>query len=74
MLVRTTKQLTMGLKKRAPIDTRDEHGNLYERRFHYCGDVETYWGSNGKEFLHKKWVARNNTTRTYCGSDVARRA
>ena len=51
----------MGLKKRAPIDTRDEHGNLYQRRFRYCGDVETYWGSKGEEFLREKWVARNNT-------------
>ena len=58
----------MGLKKRAPIDTRDEHGNLYQRRFRYCGDVETYWGSKGEEFLREKWVARNNTTRTYSGS------
>ena len=57
----------MGLKKRAPIDTRDEHGNLYERRFRYCGDVETYGGSKGEEFLREKWVARNNTTRTYNG-------
>ena len=58
----------MCLKNRAPIDTRDEHGNLYQRRFRYCGDVETYCGSKGEEFLHKKWVARNNTTRTYSGS------
>lgn len=57
----------MGLKKRAPIDTRDDHGNLYQRRFRYCGDVETYWGSKGEEFLREKWVARNNTTRTYSG-------
>ena len=55
------------MKKRAPIDTRDDHGNLYERRFRYCGDVETYWGSKGEEFLREKWVARNNTTRTYNG-------
>tara|TARA_Y100000589_G_scaffold137977_1_gene132068 strand:- start:514 stop:1194 length:681 start_codon:yes stop_codon:yes gene_type:complete len=58
----------MGLKKRAPIDTYDDHGNLYQRRFRYCGDVETYCGSKGEEYLHEKWVARNNTTRTYSGS------
>lgn len=56
------------MKKRAPIDTRDEHGNLYQRRFRYCGDVETYCGSKGEEFLREKWVARNNTKRTYSGS------
>ena len=56
------------MKKRAPIDTYDDHGNLYQRRFRYCGDVETYCGSKGEEYLHEKWVARNNTTRTYSGS------
>lgn len=57
----------MGQKKRAPIDTRDEHGCLHERRFRYCGDVETYCGSKGHEWLQEKWVARNNSTRTYNG-------
>jgi len=61
------KKLPMGLKKRAPIDTRDENGALLQRRFHYCGDVETYWGSKGEEFLREKWVARNGSTRYYVG-------
>ena len=55
------------MKKRAPIDTRGEHGNLIERRFRYCGDVEYYCGAKGHERLREKWVARNNSKRYYCG-------
>ena len=54
----------MGLKKRAPIDTRDSEGCLQQRRFRYCGDVEYYYN----ESLQKKWVARNHSKRYYEGS------
>jgi hypothetical protein len=58
----------MGTKKRAPIDTRDEDGALLQRRFHYCGDVEYYYGLKGDERLREKWVARNNSKRYYDGA------
>ena len=55
------------MKKRAPIDTRGEDGNLIERRFRYCGDVEYYCGAKGEEQLQEKWVARNGSKRYYEG-------